>query len=106
MTLSLPRQTRLSGLEPLQISRNYYDDLAARLGLAPETIAQLAEHNILYDRDAGGEFFQLYTPNFGEGFFFEIVQRKGAYAGYGAVNAPFRIAAQKRSIRPATIPAR
>ncbi|QYO78057.1 bifunctional sugar phosphate isomerase/epimerase/4-hydroxyphenylpyruvate dioxygenase family protein [Devosia salina] len=100
------RALKANGLEPLQISRNYYDDLAARLGLASETIAQLAELNILYDRDAGGEFFQLYTPNFGEGFFFEIVQRKGAYAGYGAVNAPFRIAAQKRSIRPANIPAR
>lgn len=100
------RALRDNGLVPLQISRNYYDDLAARLGLDETFIADLAEHSILYDRDAGGEFFQLYTPNFGEGFFFEVVQRKGAYAGYGAVNAPFRIAAQKRSIRPATIPAK
>jgi len=30
---------------------------------------------------------------------FEIVQRR-RYAGYGAPNAPFRIAAQKRDIRP------
>jgi 4-hydroxyphenylpyruvate dioxygenase len=97
---------RANGLVPLQISRNYYDDLVARLGLDEAMIGRLAEHNILYDRDANGEFFQLYTPNFGEGFFFEIVQRKGSYAGYGAVNAPFRIAAQKRSIRPAGIPAK
>jgi 4-hydroxyphenylpyruvate dioxygenase len=97
---------RANGLIPLQISPNYYDDLAARLGLDAEMIERLAEHNILYDRDAGGEFFQLYTRNLGEGFFFEVVERRGAYAGYGAVNAPFRIAAQKRSIRPATIPSK
>ncbi|MHA6297997.1 bifunctional sugar phosphate isomerase/epimerase/4-hydroxyphenylpyruvate dioxygenase family protein [Devosia sp. CAU 1758] len=100
------RALKANGLVSLQISPNYYADLAARLGLDGETIAELEEYNILYDRDGGGEFFQLYTPNFGEGFFFEIVQRKGDYAGYGAVNAPFRIAAQKRSIRPATIPAK
>ncbi|MBJ3785280.1 bifunctional sugar phosphate isomerase/epimerase/4-hydroxyphenylpyruvate dioxygenase family protein [Devosia sediminis] len=95
------RALKANGLKSLEISRNYYDDLAARLGLDADMIGKLAEHNILYDRDAGGEFFQLYTPNFGEGFFFEVVQRVGTYAGYGAVNAPFRIAAQKRSIRPA-----
>src|SRR3546814_13286053 len=42
----------------------------------------------------------LYSPNFGEGFFFEIVQRRGGYRGYGGPNAPFRIAAQKRTILP------
>lgn len=93
-----------NGLKPLEISRNYYSDLEARLGLDTQFLVRLAEHNILYDRDANGEFFQLYTPNFGEGFFFEIVERRGAYAGYGAVNAPFRIAAQKRALPPDTIP--
>ncbi|MCP8884134.1 sugar phosphate isomerase/epimerase and 4-hydroxyphenylpyruvate domain-containing protein [Devosia sp. XJ19-1] len=97
---------KANGLIPLQISANYYDDLQARLSLDADFVARLAECNILYDRDAGGEFFQLYTPNFGEGFFFEIVERRGRYAGYGAVNAPFRIAAQKRSIRPPTIPSK
>ena len=28
------------------------------------------------------------------GFFFEIVERRGGYAGYGAKNAPIRLAAQ------------
>ena len=60
--------------------------------------------NILYDRDDKGEFFQIYAPTFGEGFIFEIVQRRGGYAGYGAPNAPFRIAAQKRLMRPAGMP--
>jgi 4-hydroxyphenylpyruvate dioxygenase len=98
------RALRAKGLVPLEISPNYYADLDARLGLDAAFLARLADHHILYDRDAGGEFFQLYTPNFGEGFFFEIVQRIGSYAGYGAINAPFRIAAQKRAIRPSTMP--
>ncbi len=67
-------------------------------------LERLRAANILYDRDAGGEFFQLYSTNVGEGFFFEVVQRTGDYRGYGAVNAPFRIAAQKRSMPPANMP--
>ena len=60
--------------------------------------------NIMYDEDAGGQFFQLYSLARPDGFFFEIVQRQGNYAGYGAPNAPFRIAAQKRTARPAGMP--
>jgi 4-hydroxyphenylpyruvate dioxygenase len=89
---------------PLTISRNYYDDIEARFGLDPDFTDRLRSENILYDRDDKGEFFQLYGPTFGEGFFFEIVERRSGYRGYGAGNAPFRIAAQKRSIRPAGMP--
>jgi 4-hydroxyphenylpyruvate dioxygenase len=94
------------GLEQLRITPNYYDDLEARLGLDAALTARLRADNILYDRDdaGGGEYFQLYTPAFKEGFFFEIVERRGSYQGYGAPNAPFRIAAQKRHIRPAGMP--
>lgn len=95
---------RRNGLQALEISENYYDDLAARLGLGGDLLDALRQNNLLYDRDEGGEYFQLYSPNFGDGFFFEIVERRGTYAGYGAMNAPFRIAAQKRSIRPAEVP--
>lgn len=95
-----------NGLVTLEISPNYYADLEARLGLGPEAIAELESANLLYDRDEKGEYFQLYSANFGDGFFFEIVQRKGAYAGFGAINAPFRIAAQKRASRPASVPRR
>ena len=90
--------------EPLQISANYYDDLAARFGLEPALLARLRAGNILYDRSGQGEYFQLYGTNYGEGFFFEIVERRGGYAGYGAANAPFRIAAQKRQLRPNAVP--
>ncbi len=92
------------GFRPLEITPNYYDDLEARFGLDPELTERLRLSNILYDRDEGGEFFQLYSQNFGEGFFFEIVERRGGYRGYGGPNAPFRIAAQKRAIRPKGMP--
>ena len=92
------------GFRSLEISPNYYDDLEARLGLEPELIDRLRAAHILYDRDEGGEYFQLYSRNYGEGFFFEIVERRGGYRGYGAPNAPFRIAAQKRHIRPVGMP--
>ena len=92
-----------NGFVPLQISQNYYDDIEARFGLDPALADRLKAANILYDRDDSGEYFQLYSPNYGEGFFFEILERKG-YKGYGAPNAIFRIAAQKRYIRPQGMP--
>jgi len=88
------------GFRPLEISANYYDDLEARFGLEPETSDRLRAGNILYDRDGDGEYLQLYAPTYGEGFFFEIVERRGGYRGYGAANAQFRIAAQKRHLEP------
>ena len=52
-------------------------------------------NNVLYDRDETGEYLQMYTQTFDQGFFFEIVERRG-YHGFGAVNAPIRLAAQSR----------
>ena len=95
-----------NGLETLAISPNYFDDIEARFGLDPDFADRLRAANVLYDRDEGGEYLQLYSPIFGEGFFFEVVERRGRYRGYGAPNAPFRIAAQKRRLRPPGIPRR
>ena len=92
-----------NGFATLMISPNYYDDLEARFGLDPAFTDRLKAHNILYDRDDHGEYFQLYSPTYGEGFFFEIVQRSG-YRGYGAANAIFRIAALRRHLRPIGLP--
>ena len=50
---------------------------------------------------SSGEYFQLYSRTYGDGFFFEIVERRNGYRGYGAPNAPFRIAAQQRAIQQA-----
>jgi 4-hydroxyphenylpyruvate dioxygenase len=94
---------KANGFVPLSISPNYYDDLEARFGLDPDMTDRLKGHNILYDRDENGEYFQLYSPTYGEGFFFEIVQRTG-YRGYGAANAIFRIAALRKYLRPAGMP--
>ena len=97
---------KANGFKPLVISPNYYDDLDARFDLASDFLAQLRNDNILYDRDDHGEFLQLYSPNYGEGFFFEVVERRKGYAGYGAPNAIFRIAAQRRSLPPKGMPRR
>ena len=86
---------RNAGLPVLGIPANYYDDLAARLGLAPDFVARLQELDLLYDCDASGEYFQLYTRAFEKRFFFEIVERRG-YAGYGLANQAVRLAAQAR----------
>ncbi len=92
-----------NGFVSLAISPNYYDDLEARFGLETRMSERLRSHNILYDRDEHGEYFQLYSPTFAEGFFFEIVERRG-YRGYGAANAIFRIAALRKHLRPAGMP--
>ncbi|MEV0347493.1 TIM barrel protein [Nonomuraea sp. NPDC050680] len=83
---------RLRALHPgllLAVPANYYDDLAARHDVPPE----LRELGLLYDRDEHGEFLHLYTITAGR-VFFELVQRVGGYQGYGAANAPVRLAAQ------------
>ena len=55
-------------------------------------------------RTKAGRYFQLYTAGVPERFFFEIVQRDG-YAGFGAPNAPIRLAAQARLARLAGVAA-
>ncbi|PTT63146.1 bifunctional sugar phosphate isomerase/epimerase/4-hydroxyphenylpyruvate dioxygenase family protein [Arthrobacter sp. HMWF013] len=87
------RDCQARGLEFLQIPANYYEDLDARFGLAPDFLATLQELNLLYDRDADGEFLHFYTATVGS-VFFEMVERRGAYDGYGAPNAPVRHAVQ------------
>jgi len=91
-------QLRANAIELLPIPENYYDDLEARTDLDAAQIDRLRAGNILYDRDGGGEFFQVYTRTQEGGFFFEIVERRG-YHGYGAVNASIRLAAQARLAR-------
>ncbi|MBD9503779.1 bifunctional sugar phosphate isomerase/epimerase/4-hydroxyphenylpyruvate dioxygenase family protein [Pseudomonas sp. PDM17] len=87
-------RTKEAGVPLLHIPMNYYDDLAARFDFDDEFLSELAYYNVLYDRDAqGGELFHVYTEPFGGRFFFEILQRKNGYAGYGAANVAVRLAA-------------
>ena len=90
-------QLERAGVARLPIPENYYDDLEARFGLAPAFVDRLRAHALLYDRDEGGEYLQLYTEAFAERFFFEIVERRDAYRGFGAANAPVRLAMQARA---------
>ena len=78
----------------LEIAGNYYDDLKVHFGLSTGFVATLRDAHILYDREGDAEYFQIYGLPFFNGFFFEIVERKGGYQGYGARNAPIRLAAQ------------
>ncbi|MFE9443886.1 bifunctional sugar phosphate isomerase/epimerase/4-hydroxyphenylpyruvate dioxygenase family protein [Streptomyces sp. NPDC006602] len=82
----------------LPIPANFYDDLAARYEFADGELETYRELGILYDRDAHGEFRHCYTPTIGR-VFFELVQRDGGYRGYGAQNAPVRLAAQHTARR-------
>ncbi|MGA0372357.1 MAG: bifunctional sugar phosphate isomerase/epimerase/4-hydroxyphenylpyruvate dioxygenase family protein [Paracoccaceae bacterium] len=93
-----------SGFATLAIPANYYDDLAARFNLPDELLKGMKSLNILYDEDTGGTFFQCYSQVIGSGFFFEIIQRSDSYTGFGAPNAPFRIAAQKRESQTKGLP--
>jgi 4-hydroxyphenylpyruvate dioxygenase len=63
---------------------------------APVRHTPVRAYNILYDEEGEGRFFQTYSKSSPEGLFFEILERQG---GYGAPNAPFRIAAQKRAAK-------
>ena len=92
------------GFEPLTMTGNYYNDLKARFRLDGSVLTEMSAPNILYDEDADGTFFQFYGKHFPGGLFFEIIQRVGAYDGYGAPNAPFRTAAQKPLLNPQTTP--
>ncbi|MGW4460668.1 bifunctional sugar phosphate isomerase/epimerase/4-hydroxyphenylpyruvate dioxygenase family protein [Micromonospora sp. NPDC004704] len=86
---------RLGGTT-LHVPENYYADLVARFALADALVARLRRHGILYDRDQrGGELLHLYTPLYGGRVFFEIVQRRGGYDGFGESNAPVRMAAHR-----------
>jgi len=87
-----------AGVPLLDIPLNYYDDLAARFDFDDEFLSELAYYNVLYDRDAqGGELFHVYTEAFEERFFFEIIQRKNGYVGYGAANVAVRLAAMAKA---------
>ena len=87
-----------AGVPLLDIPLNYYDDLAARFDFDDEFLSELAYYNVLYDRDAqGGELFHVYTEPFEGRFFFEVIQRKNGYVGYGAANVAVRLAAMAKS---------
>lgn len=89
------RELKAAGVQLLPIPRNYYDDLQARFDLTDEEIETYQSLDILFDRDASGSFLQAYTTT-GGNLFIELVERQDGYTGYGAANAPVRMASQQR----------
>jgi 4-hydroxyphenylpyruvate dioxygenase len=89
------KRLKAGGVGTLPIPENYYDDLEARVDLDAARLAELKANDILYDRDDGGEYLQLYTRSFKDLFFIELVERR-RYKGFGAINAPIRLNAQSR----------
>ena len=77
-------------------TQNYYEDVLARFDLDMGLLEKIKAHNILYDEDEDGRFFQLFSTSIDNGLFFEFVEREARYVGFGAPNAPFRLAAQRR----------
>ncbi|MGO4570814.1 bifunctional sugar phosphate isomerase/epimerase/4-hydroxyphenylpyruvate dioxygenase family protein [Microvirga sp. 2TAF3] len=98
-------QLNANGIDLLPIPENYYDDLEVRTDLSEENVERLRARNILYDREGNSEYFQVYTKALEGGFFFEIVERRN-YTGFGAVNAPIRLASQTRLAPNPTMPRR
>ncbi|SCY31762.1 bifunctional sugar phosphate isomerase/epimerase/4-hydroxyphenylpyruvate dioxygenase family protein [Microvirga guangxiensis] len=92
-----------NGVELLPIPENYYDDLEVRTDLSTEEVERLRSADILYDREGAAEYFQVYTKTMEGGFFFEIVERRD-YKGYGAINAPIRLASQTRLVSVEALP--
>jgi 4-hydroxyphenylpyruvate dioxygenase len=85
---------RANGVRFVPISANYHDDLVTRVDIAPALATQLRELGILFDRSPDGDYLHIYTESFADRFFFELVQRIGAYDAYGALNASARLASQ------------
>lgn len=96
--LATARALRDRGVPLLGVPDNYYDDLEARLDL---DAAPLRELGVLYDRTSEGELLHFYTAPIDGRVFFEVLERRGGYRGYGAVNSPVRMAAQRRGERHA-----
>jgi 4-hydroxyphenylpyruvate dioxygenase len=95
--LAVSRAALDAGLDLLDVGPNYYADLAAR-GVADADV--LASHRVLVDVDpSGAQYRHVVTPVLGGRVFLEAVQRVDGYAGFGAADAPVRMAAHRRSRR-------
>jgi 4-hydroxyphenylpyruvate dioxygenase len=84
---------RERGAPMLKIPANYYDDLAAKIEVDDATLAAWQQLDIMVERQGGAEFLHAYSLPFDGRFFFEVIERRGGYDGYGAADAPVRLAA-------------
>ena len=96
--IAVARRMLAQGVPLLAIPDNYYDDLAARteLGEDDDRAAARAQRPLRGSPD--GEFLHFFTETVGDRLFFEVVERRGAYDGYGVLNSPVRLSAQLHQV--------
>jgi 4-hydroxyphenylpyruvate dioxygenase len=87
------RQLCARGATMLTMSANYYDDLGAKYDIGDETLELWRSLGIMMERVDDTEFMHAYTVPFDDRFFFEIIERRNGYSGYGVSDAPVRLAA-------------
>jgi 4-hydroxyphenylpyruvate dioxygenase len=95
--LAAVRGLRSRGVPLMPVPDNYYADLSARFALEAGELQALRAHGVLYDRSGEGELRHAYTPVLATGFYVELLERRGGYAGYGSANTHVRLAAQSVS---------
>ncbi len=94
------RALRSRGVALLPVPDNYYVDLEARFAPDPALLAELREHQLLYDRVGDGELLHAFTLPLATGFHVELLERRGGYDGYGAAGTHVRLAAQAAALPP------
>ncbi len=74
------RAMRHNDVSFLRVPRSYYDMLPQRVGPIKENFADLAELDILVDRDDEGYMLQIFTKPVADRptLFFEVIQRRGS----------------------------
>ncbi len=87
------RAIEANGLHLLPMPSRFYDDLEASGEHPGELVQELRAHDVLVDTEGGGQFLHAYTHPICNRFFFEIVQRKDDYVGFGRGNAGVRLEA-------------
>lgn len=93
--IAAAQAARDAGAPLLRVPDNYYDDLDARLDLPATRLARMRELGVLYDEGPDGAYLHFYTEVLGGRVFLEVVERIGAYRGYGESNGPVRMAAHR-----------
>jgi 4-hydroxyphenylpyruvate dioxygenase len=74
----------------LALPQNYFDDLGVRYDLSQDELGRLRDANVMYDADSEGEYLHASTDTFVERFFFEYVERRRGYTGFGGLNVMVR----------------
>ncbi|MEH0108360.1 hypothetical protein V6N00_01315 [Tersicoccus sp. MR15.9] len=101
MQAARPRPPRRGGPRR-RAARGRQHHLQARFGLDDATVGPLRDLSVFYDRDEGWEFLHFSTETVGE-LYLEVLERRGGYRGFGAPDAPVRMAAQFALSRQASL---